>query len=50
VKGINASEALGFPPDYFPDIPEAAVISAIKTDPNLRDRLYDRIDTQRLPR
>lgn len=39
----KASEALGLPPDYFPDVREAAVISAIKTDSDLRDRLYDSI-------
>ena len=40
---------LGLPPDYFPDVREAAVISVIKTDPDLRDRLYDRINKQGLP-
>ena len=45
----KASEVLGLPPDYFPDVREAAVISVIKTDPDLRDRLYDRINKQGLP-
>jgi len=44
----KACEALGLPPDYFPDAREAAVIAAIKADPDLRDRLYDSISTDRL--
>jgi len=45
----KASEVLGLTPGYFPDVREAAVISVIKTDPDLRDRLYDRINKQGLP-
>lgn len=45
----RTAEALGLAPDYFPDVREAAVISAIRVDSDLRDRLYDRIHTQRLP-
>lgn len=46
----RAAEALGLAPDYFPDVREAAVISAIKADSDLRDRLYDRIHAQGLSR
>jgi len=31
---------LGLPTDYFPEVREAAVIAAVKTDPRLRDRIY----------
>jgi transcriptional regulator with XRE-family HTH domain len=39
----RSADALGMEPDYFPDVREAAVISAIRADPGLRDRLYDRV-------
>ena len=39
----RSAEALGLEPDYFPDVREEAVISAIRADPGLRDRLYSRI-------
>ena len=39
----RAAEALGLSPDYFPDVREAAVISTVKTDSDLRDCVYDRI-------
>ncbi len=28
------------PPDYFPEVREAAVIAAIQADPKLRDSIY----------
>jgi transcriptional regulator with XRE-family HTH domain len=35
---------LGLPPDYFPEVREAAVVEAIESDPRLRDAIYfDRI-------
>jgi transcriptional regulator with XRE-family HTH domain len=46
----RASEALGLSPDYFPDVREAVVISRIKTDPDLRDSIYDRIQEPEGPR
>jgi hypothetical protein len=45
----KAAAALALQPDYFPDVREAAVIAAIKADDDLRDRVYDSIDTERLP-
>ena len=33
-------EALGLPAGYFPEEREAAVIARVKSDPQLRDRLY----------
>ena len=37
----KAAEALGLPDDYFPEVREASVISVIKADSALRDRIYD---------
>jgi transcriptional regulator with XRE-family HTH domain len=31
---------LALPPDYFPEVREAAVIDAIRSDPRLRDAIY----------
>ncbi len=30
----------GLPPDYFPEVREASVVSAIHADPKLRDNIY----------
>lgn len=46
----RAAEALGLPPDYFPDVRQAAVMSAIEADSDLRDRIYDRIYRHGRPR
>jgi transcriptional regulator with XRE-family HTH domain len=43
----SAAEALGLSPDYFPDVREDAVISTVKTDSDLRDCVYDRIQNAR---
>lgn len=31
---------LGLPADYFPEVREAAVIAAVRSDANLRDAIY----------
>jgi transcriptional regulator with XRE-family HTH domain len=46
--GVNAHHAerialhLGLPHDYFPEVREAAVIDAIRRDPQLRDSIYSK--------
>jgi pilus assembly protein CpaF len=35
------SELAGLPADYFPEVREHSVIEAVRSDPSLRDRLYD---------
>jgi antitoxin HigA-1 len=37
------ARALELPDDYFPEYREAFVISRVREDPALRDRLYDRL-------
>ena len=37
----SAANALGLPDDYFPEAREAPVVARIKSDPKLRDELYD---------
>jgi len=36
----RVADALELPHDYFPELREAAVIERLKTDPELRDKLY----------
>jgi hypothetical protein len=35
------SEMAGLPRDYYPEVREDAVLGAIRSDPKLRDRLFD---------
>lgn len=35
--------ALDLPEDYFAEVREAVVIEAVRTDPELRDRIYRQI-------
>ena len=42
IAGI--SEMADLPRDYFPEVREAAVVDAIRSDPKLRDRLFDELD------
>jgi len=44
----RVAEALDLPVGYFPELREADVIGRLKTDPELRDELYDRISSERL--
>jgi len=37
--------ALDLPPGYFPELREAAVVERIKSDAELRDRLYKQLHT-----
>lgn len=37
------SEAAGLPRDYFPEVREAAVLEAVRADPELRDRLFEEL-------
>jgi lambda repressor-like predicted transcriptional regulator len=39
----RVSTALGLPPDYFPEFREGTVIDAIRSNPALRDRLFNRL-------
>ena len=41
------ARALDLPAGYFPELREADVIGRLKTDPALRDELYDRISGER---
>ena len=41
----RVAEALDLPIGYFPELREAEVIGRVKTDPGLRDELYDRISS-----
>jgi transcriptional regulator with XRE-family HTH domain len=34
------ARALGLPPDYFPEVREAAVVEAVRKNPRLRDSIY----------
>jgi len=36
--------ALDLPEDYFPEAREDAVVTAVRSDPQLRDRIYDSLD------
>jgi transcriptional regulator with XRE-family HTH domain len=38
------TDALDLPSDYFPELREAAVIEKLKTNPKLRDKLYDQLE------
>jgi len=38
------AEALDLPPEYFPELREAAVLERIKSDPELRDQLYKQLE------
>ena len=42
----RVAEALDLPSGYFPELREAEVIGRVKTDPGLRDELYDRIGAE----
>jgi transcriptional regulator with XRE-family HTH domain len=44
----RVAEALDLPAGYFPELREADVIGRLKTDPALRDELYDRISGEGL--
>ena len=46
----RVSVALGFPPDYFPEVREARVVAAVRADPKLRNDLYDRLKRRRPPK
>lgn len=35
-----AADALGLPPEHFPEVREAAVIDAVRRDAELRDRVF----------
>lgn len=39
----RVSAALGLPPDYFPEFREGTVVDAIRSNPALRDRLFNRL-------
>lgn len=43
----RVSEALGLPPDYFPEVREAVVVAAVREDRKLRNELYDRLSRRR---
>jgi transcriptional regulator with XRE-family HTH domain len=34
------AKVLGLPPDYFPEVREAAVVDAVRKNPRLRDAIY----------
>ena len=38
---------LGLPADYWPETRDAATIAAIRSDPKLRDRIYDQLRRRR---
>ena len=38
---------LGLPPDYFPEVREAAVLEAVRQDARLREEIYRRLRTRR---
>jgi hypothetical protein len=44
----RVNDALALPPGYFPELREVEVIRRLRKDPELRDRLYDRLTRQRL--
>lgn len=39
----RVSAALTLPADYFPEARESEVIERIKSDPKLRDKIYDQL-------
>jgi hypothetical protein len=39
----RAAIALGLPADYFPEYREGVVIERMKSNPRVRDELYDRV-------
>ena len=41
------AQALDLPEDFFPEYREAAVIDRLRQDADLRDELYDRLNTNR---
>jgi hypothetical protein len=41
------SEAAGLSREYFPEVREAAVVDAVRSDPGLRDRLFDELGLER---
>lgn len=49
-KKLNAewiatiSEMAGLPRNYYPEVREDAVLAAVRSDPVLRDRLFDELD------
>jgi transcriptional regulator with XRE-family HTH domain len=43
----RVADALGVPRAYFAEVREAAVIEKLRSDPELRDRLYDRLKNER---
>jgi transcriptional regulator with XRE-family HTH domain len=42
------ADALDLPAGYFPELREAVVFAKLKTDPELRDELYDRLTSEGL--
>ena len=38
--------ALGLPRDFFPEYRESAVIDRLRRDGDLRDELYDRLESE----
>ena len=43
----RVAHALDLPPDYFVEYREAVVVERIRSDPRLRDELYDRLHIRR---
>jgi transcriptional regulator with XRE-family HTH domain len=37
------SEMAGLPRDFYPEVREDAVVEAVRTDPDLRDRLFEEL-------
>lgn len=42
----RVAEALGLPRDFFPEYRESAVIDRLRRDGDLRDELYDRLESE----
>jgi transcriptional regulator with XRE-family HTH domain len=40
------ARALNLPAGYFPELREAAVVEKLRTDPELRDKLYKRLQIE----
>jgi transcriptional regulator with XRE-family HTH domain len=43
----RAAVALGLPKDYFPEFREALVLDRVRSDPALRNELYERLRRRR---
>jgi transcriptional regulator with XRE-family HTH domain len=39
----RVAASLGLPEDYFPETREALILDAIRTDPTLREQIYQRV-------